>query len=435
MAEKKQEPDTLLQEFHNDIHAKNQGKLKIFLGYAEGAGKTYAMLQAAHQAKEHGIDVVAGYIETHNSPQTELLLEELEQIKLKQVSLGDTTGFEFDIDTALKRKPGLILLDDYAHTNIGNSRHFKRYQDVQELLNAGINVYTTVNVQHIESLNDVVAAITGILVKERIPDSVFDKADQVELVDIEPTELLERMSGKAVSSDNQKSNNFFTLEKLTALREIALRRCADRVNLITENARLQSKSDYHTEEHILVCLSASPSNAKIIRTAARMAQAFHGTFTALFVETPDTNPMAEQDKVQLQKNIRLAQQLGAAVETSYGDEVPAQIIEFARLSGVSQIVIGRSTVAKKRMFDKPTLTEKLINSAPNLEIHVIPDTSTGDYYQEKKRKIKIDMMPISDIVKSIVVLIISTIIGLGFDALGATETNIVAVYILSLIHI
>ena len=207
------------------------------------------------------------------------------------------------------------MLDEYAHTNIGNSRHFKRYQDVQELLNAGINVYTTVNIQHIESLNDVVAAITGVLVKERIPDSVFDKADQVELVDIEPIELLERMSRKTVSSDNRNNNEFFTLEKLTALREIALRRCADRVNLLTENARLQSKSDYHTDEHILVCLSASPSNAKIIRTAARMAQAFHGAFTALFVETPDTNFMAEQDKVQLQKNIRLAQQLGASVET------------------------------------------------------------------------------------------------------------------------
>lgn len=435
MAVKEQGPDRLLQEFHDDIHRKNQGKVKIFLGYAEGTGKTYAMLQAAHQAKEHGVDVVAGYIEAHNSSQTEALLEGLEKIKPKQVSFGDKIGFEFDIDAALKRKPGLILLDEYAHTNIGNSRHFKRYQDVQELLNAGINVYTTVNIQHIESLNDVVAAITGVLVKERIPDSVFDKADQVELVDIEPIELLERMSGKTVSSDNRNNNEFFTLEKLTALREIALQRCADRVNLLTENARLQSKSDYHTDEHILVCLSASPSNAKIIRTAARMAQAFHGTFTALFVETPDTNFMAEQDKVQLQKNIRLAQQLGASVETSHGDEVPAQIIEFARLSGVSQIVIGRSTVGKKRFFDKPTLTEKLIKSAPNLEIHVIPDTSTGDSYQEKKRRIKLDMMPISDIIKSIAVLIISTIIGLGFATLGVTETNIVAVYILGVLVI
>lgn len=205
MAVKEQESDRFLQEFHDDIHRKNQGKVKIFLGYAEGTGKTYAMLQAAHQAKEHGVDVVAGYIEAHNSSQTEALLEGIEQIKPKQVSFGDKTGFEFDIDAALKRRPGLILLDEYAHTNIGNSRHFKRYQDVQELLNAGINVYTTVNIQHIESLNDVVAAITGVLVKERIPDSVFDKADQVELVDIEPIELLERMSRKTVSSDNRNN--------------------------------------------------------------------------------------------------------------------------------------------------------------------------------------------------------------------------------------
>ena len=167
----------------------------------------------------------------------------VEQLKPKQISFEDKKTFEFDIDAALKRNPDLILIDEYAHTNLDNSRHIKRYQDVQELLNAGINVYTTVNIQHIESLNDVVSAITGVSVKERIPDSVFDKADQVELVDIEPTELLERMKGKSALTENQNSSDFFTLEKLTALREIALRRCADRVNLITENARLQSKSD------------------------------------------------------------------------------------------------------------------------------------------------------------------------------------------------
>ena len=254
MAVKKQEPDKFQQEFHSDIHTKNQGKLKIFLGYAEGTGKTYAMLQAAYQVKKQGVDVVAGYIETHNSPQIESLLEGVEQLKPKQISFEDKKTFEFDIDAALKRNPDLILIDEYAHTNLDNSRHIKRYQDVQELLNAGINVYTTVNIQHIESLNDVVSAITGVSVKERIPDSVFDKADQVELVDIEPTELLERMKGKSALTENQNSSDFFTLEKLTALREIALRRCADRVNLITENARLQSKSDYHTDEHILVCV-------------------------------------------------------------------------------------------------------------------------------------------------------------------------------------
>ena len=228
-------------------------------------------------------------------------------------------------------------MDEFAHTNAESSRHTKRYQDVQELLNTGIDVYTTVNVQHIESLNDTVASITGILVRERIPDSTFDQADQVELVDIEPAELLERLASGNVYQEDQAQRatvNFFTLENLTALREMALRRCADRVNLLTERARIQSRGDYHTDEHILVCLSSSPSNARIIRTAARMARAFRGTFTALYVETPNTAAMSDDDKKRLQDNKRLAQQLGAVIETSYGDDVPYQIAEFARLSGI-----------------------------------------------------------------------------------------------------
>ena len=232
-----------------------------------------------------------------------------------------------------------------------------------------------------------VASITGILVRERIPDSTFDQADQVELVDIEPAELLERLASGNVYREDQAQRatvNFFTLENLTALREIALRRCADRVNLLTESARVQSRGDYHTDEHILACLSSSPSNAKIIRTAARMARAFRGTFTALYVETPNTAAMSDDDKKRLQDNKRLAQQLGATIETSYGDDVPYQIAEFARLSGISKIVIGRSTIARKNIFSKPTLTERLISSVPNLDIHVIPDASAETSYQEKR---------------------------------------------------
>ena len=347
------------------------------------------MLQAAHQAKERGIDVVAGYIEPHARPQTMALLDGLEQLPVKQVAYEGMTLREFDIDAALKRNPQLILVDEFAHTNAEGSRHTKRYQDVQELLNTGIDVYTTVNVQHIESLNDTVASITGILVRERIPDSTFDQADQVELVDIEPAELLERLASGNVYREDQAQRatvNFFTLENLTALREIALRRCADRVNLLTESARVQSRGDYHTDERILACLSSSPSNAKIIRTAARMARAFRGTFTALYVETPNTAAMSDDDKKRLQDNKRLAQQLGAVIETSYGDDVPYQIAEFARLSGISKIVIGRSTIARKNIFSKPTLTERLISSAPNLDIHVIPDASTGTSYQEKRER-------------------------------------------------
>lgn len=426
----RQNPDQLLRAINHDTSNTKQGKLKIFFGYAAGVGKTYAMLQAAHQAKERGIDVVLGYIEPHARPQTAALVEGLEQIPVKQVSYEGITLREFDLDAALSRKPQLILVDEYAHTNAEGCRHAKRYQDVQELLKAGIDVYTTVNVQHIESLNDTVASITGILVRERIPDSAFDQADQVELVDIEPAELLERMADGNIYQEKQAKRaavNFFTVENLTALREIALRRCADRMNLLTESARIQSRSDYHTDEHILVCLSSSPSNAKIIRTAARMARAFKGNFTALFVETPESAGMSEEDKKRLRENMRLAQQLGAAIETTYGENVPYQIAEFARLSGVSKIVIGRSTAARKSIFSKPTLTERLIAAAPNLDIHVIPDAG-GWEYQPVKRKLP-RIMSVRDIGKSILVLLIATLIGYIFYELGFTEANIIAVYI------
>jgi len=438
MERPRQNPDQLLRAIRDDTSNKKQGKLKIFFGYAAGVGKTYAMLQAAHHAKERGIDVVAGYIEPHARPRTEALMDGLEQLPVMQVPYKDMLLRELDIDAALARRPQLILVDELAHTNAAGCRHAKRYQDVQELLNSGIDVYTTVNVQHIESLNDTVASITGILVRERIPDSVFDQADQVELVDIEPTELLERLASGNIYREDQAERaavNFFTVENLTALREIALRRCADRVNLIAENARIQSQSDYHTDEHILVCLSSSPSNAKIIRTAARMARAFRGSFTALFVETPGAVEMKEEDKKRLRENMRLAEQLGAVIETSYGEDVPFQIAEFARLSGISKIVIGRSTVAKKGIFSKPTLTERLISNAPNLDIHVIPDASAENSYQQQKRKIAVAAMPVRDIVKSILVLLAATLIGYIFHALGFTEANIIAVYIFAVLVI
>ena len=258
-------------------------------------------------------------------------------------------------------------------------------------------------------------------------------------MDIEPAELLERMASGNIYREDQAQRaavNFFTVENLTALREIALRRCADRVNLLTENARIQSRGDYHTDEHILVCLSSSPSNAKIIRTAARMARAFRGSFTALFVETPATAEMSDDDKKWLRENMRLAQQLGAHIETSYGEDVPYQIAEFARLSGVSKIVIGRSTAARKSIFSKPTLTERLISDAPNLDIHVIPDASVGNTYQKRANKtLRITAMPVRDVAKSILVLLSATLIGYAFYTLGFSEANIVSVYIFGVLVI
>lgn len=418
-----------MEELRKNMSDSITGKLKIFFGYAAGGGKTYAMLQMAHQAKERGVDVVVGYIEPHEYPQTSALLSGLEQLPVKQVLQKGISLQEFDIDAALRRKPQLILVDEFAHTNAEGSRHVKRYQDVQELLNAGIDVYTTVNVQHIESLNDTIASITGVMVKERIPDSLFDEADQVELVDLEPAELMERLV-------NRNAVNSLTQEKLTALREIALRRCADRVNLLNARARIKNRSSYRTDEHILVCLSSSPSNARIIRTAARMSRAFRGNFTALFVETPTTAKMGSEDKERLRENMRLAQQLGAHTETIYGEDAALQIAEFARLSGVSIVVIGRSTAARKNRLSKPPLTERLIAAAPNLDIHVIMDANAEKEYQGKaERAPHISDLSIWNVIKSIGVLLAATVVGYEFYTLGFSEANIVSIYILGVLVI
>lgn len=434
MDEIRQSPEQFLKEIKKEEQSLNRGHLKIFFGYAAGVGKTYAMLKAAHAAKRHGIDVVAGYIEPHARPKTSALINGLECLPNLITKYNGITLSEFNLDAALSRHPQLILVDELAHTNASVCRHTKRYQDIQELLNAGIDVYTTVNVQHIESLNDTVASITGIMVHERIPDSVFDNANQVELVDIEPQELIDRLHAGNVYNSVQAeraTENFFTAENLTALREIALRRCADRVNLLTETVRIKSHSDYHTDEHILVCLSSSPSNAKIIRTAARMASAFKGAFTALFVETPDFQVMPEKDVKRLRSNMRLAEQLGAKIETVYGEDVSFQIAEFARLSGVSKIVIGRSAATRKSIFSKPTLTEKLIASAPNLDVHIIPDTKgkSSVYRAKKARKKNEIVFSVSDFLKSVAILILSSCIGLLFRYLGFAEANIITVYV------
>ena len=433
----RQDPEALLRAIKKGEAGRHRGNLKIFFGYAAGVGTTYAMLKAAHNAKRNGVDVVVGYVEPHARPATAALLGGLERVPTVKRRQSGIDVNEFDLDAALARRPRLIIVDELAHTNADGSRHAKRYQDVEELLKAGIDVFTTVNVQHIESLNDTVASITGVLVRERIPDSVFDNAGQVELVDIEPEELLERLREGKVYRDEQARRavqNFFTEENLTALRELSLRRCADRVNRLTESSRVKTGGCNHTEEHILVCLSSAPSNAKIIRTAARMAAAFKGGFTALFVETPDFPAMSEEDKTRLRSNIHLARQLGAAIETVYGEDVPYQIAEFARLSGVSKIVLGRSSAKRRRLFGKPTLTESLIASAPSLDIHIIPDASSDVYYRARKLK-KSSLLSISllDTAKSVLILLLATLIGFAFSRLGFTEANIITVYILGVL--
>lgn len=435
MEEFRADPNELLQKIKEEQKSERRGTLKIFFGYAAGVGKTYTMLQAAHAAKKRGVDVVAGYIEPHARPQTAALVKGLEQLPPLRLNYKNIELSEFDLDSAIRRRPQLILVDELAHTNAAGCRHAKRYQDIEELLKAGINVFTTVNVQHIESLNDMVASITGVTVWERIPDSVFDGADQVELVDIEPADLIERLNAGEIYRETQAQQalgNFFSITNLVALREIALRRCADHVNKISEKKRPVQTADYYTDEHILVCLSSSPTNPKIIRTAARMAYAFKARFTALFVETPAFESMSDENKNRLRSNIHLAQQLGAAIETVYGDDAALQISEFARISGISKIVIGRNNARKKYFFSKPSLTERLIAAAPNLDVYIIPDKETAAYRERKQREKKFHFL-LSDLIKSILALAAATVIGFAFYELGFSEANIITVYILSVL--
>lgn len=408
------------------LEKRRQGKLKIFFSYAAGVGKTYAMLQAAHQARAKGTDVVIGYIERHEAApphryqDTLALQKDLEQLPPQKIGEGEAVLEELDIDGALERKPRLILVDDLAHINCPGCRHARRYQDVWELLKAGIDVYTTVDVWQIESLHDTVALLAAPPSRARIPDHVFDQADQVELIDREPEALLTHRDLSA-------------LENLTALREIALRRLADRLDRLSLREKVRGRGERHTEEHILVCLSSSPSNARIIRTAARMANAFRGKLTALFVETLAFSNAEESDKRRLRKNIRLAQQLGAAVETTYGEDVPLQIAEFARLFGVSKIVIGRSTAAHRGLLGRPALTDQLIWNAPELDIHIIPDGAAGGRPGHQKRRYGVEAVSLADMGKTALVLLAATLVGYAFMFLHFTEANIITVYILGVL--
>lgn len=436
------DPDALLKAIERDAdgdeeHAR-RGHLKIFFGYAAGVGKTYAMLQAAHAAKRRGVDVVAGYIEPHERPATARLVRGLEQVPHELVEHNGIALGEFDLDAAIERAPQLILVDELAHTNAPGCRHEKRYQDVEELLRAGIDVYTTVNVQHIESLNDMVASITGVVVRERIPDRVFDDADQVELVDIEPADLLERLQAGLVYREAQAEraqDHFFTVENLTALREIALRKCADRMGHLADAARVMGNRDYYTSERILVCVSPAPTNPRIVRAAARMAKAFRGELVALFVEGPHTQGMSEEEHSRLSANIALAEQLGAHMETVYGDDIAFQIAEFARLSGISKIVMGRTGElhgVNRALFGRKSLVEQLIAIAPNLDIYIIPDQAAPDARRRDRREHGGFRPPRGrDMALTLGLSLLATAIGTYFRHLGFADSSIISLYILT----
>ncbi|MEA5004615.1 MAG: sensor histidine kinase KdpD, partial [Christensenella sp.] len=400
----------------------------IFFGYAAGVGKTYAMLEAAHDAKKRGVDVVVGYVEPHTRPETLALVEGLEVLPPLEVPYKGITLREFDLDAALARDPQLVLVDELAHSNAHGLRHTKRWGDIEELLHAGIDVYTTINVQHIESLNDIVASITHVIVRERIPDKVFDMADEVEIIDIEPSVLLERLNEGKIYRQKQAHEaleHFFIRENLMALREIALRRVADRVN--------QKNESVLAREHILVCLSTSPSNAKVIRTAARMAEVFHAGFTALFVDAPENPALDTEGAKNLRDNIRLAKELGAKIATTYGENVPLQISAFARVSGVTKIVIGRTGQKMPFFGRRKNFVDQLIDHAPELEVFVIPDSGAKDYKPRRRLGWGKFRFSLRDFVKMLLIMAAAVLIGILFDRIGFSQANVIVVLILGVL--
>lgn len=399
------------------------------------------MLMEAHDMKKMGKDIVIGYIEPHARPETMALVNGIEDIGIKVINYKGITLKEFDLDKALARKPQIILVDELAHTNASTERHRKRWQDIEELLEAGIDVYTTLNVQHIESLNDIVESITHIAVRETIPDKVFDEADKVELIDIEPTELLNRFSeGKVYGKEQTRKafSNFFTKNNLFALREIALRRTADRVNYEVESVRL-SKGQITvmpTSDVVLACISPSPSSSRVIRTATRMAEAHHSKWIALYVETTKSQNLNKEDRERLNSHFSLAEQLGGEVVTAYGDNTIEQIIQYAKFRNVTKIIIGKNHKKPNNLFHfyAKDIVDKLMESNSYIDVYVIPNASAD---KQKKYSIRNNRQKFNvsrkEILVSTLIMIITTIISLFIDYLGFNEANVIMIFILGVI--
>ena len=449
MSTERATPEELLRRIHAEEEAKEKekkGKLCIFLGYAAGVGKTCAMLDAAHELLKEGVDLVSGYIEPHARPETSKREEGLEKVPPLLVPYKGIDLRELDLDAVLRRKPQLVLVDELAHTNAAGMRHRKRYEDIEEILDAGIDVYTTVNIQHLESLNDIVESITGIHVRERVPDKIFDSADQVKLVDIEPDILIERLKEgkiyKAVQAE-RALQNFFAKDKLIALREIALRRMADKVNRLAILEHIQNESgengEYYQGEHIMTCISAAPSCKKVIRSASRMAYAFHAKFTALYVETTALQNAEPAVKKARDENIHLAEALGAKVVTVFGDDIAFQIAEYARVSSVTKLVLGRTNHRILLGQKKGTLTDQISEYMPELDIFIIPDTgNTGKkryFLHTPKRYVsaKATESLYMDLLKETVALCMATGVGFLFRKLGFVDADIIMGYLFSIL--
>jgi two-component system sensor histidine kinase KdpD len=376
MSSVRRNPDELLARVQAEEAGARRGRLKVFFGYVAGVGKTYAMLEAARREQKEGVDVVVGYVEPHGRAETEALLEGMEVLPVRSVPYRGVTLREFDLDAALARRPQLILVDELAHTNAEGSRHAKRWQDVEEQLQAGIDVYSTLNVQHIESLNDVIAQITGVAVHETLPDAVLERADDIELIDLTPEELIDRLKAGKVYVPHQAERalqNFFQKGNLTALRELSLRQAAQRLRRDVDTARQEkaATTPWATSERLLVCVGPSPTTARLLRTAKRMAAAFGADWLAVAVQTRGEGQGAALVRERVAQHLRLAEQLGAEVHTLVGGNVADTIVEFARSRNVTKIVVGKTAQAWWKRFFLGTVVDQLLERSGDIDVYVI----------------------------------------------------------------
>jgi len=406
-----------------------RGKLTIFFGYAAGVGKTFAMLDDAHEQLGHGVDVVVGYVEPHARPETLQLLEGLPQIPPKRVEYRGLELNEFDLDAALKRHPQLIIVDELAHSNAVGVRNAKRYQDIEELLQAGIDVYTTVNVQHIESLNNIISDATKVPVRETVPDYIFDRADAMKIVDIEPNELLARLAeGKIYQPERAQAatENFFTKDNLRVLRETAVREAASRITHENESRRVAEQSN----AKLLVYIDASASAAKCIRWTARMAEAMFVPWVGVYVEEKDQDLLSEQERKFKTDNIALAERLGAEVVTLSGVDVPEVLAEYARATGITSVVVSKS---HQRPF-RSDFADKLLALLPHMEIHFIPDDGhpARPYRFVPEQRVAFSW---PDTGKMVAALAVATGAAYALRSVGMGDQNVIMIYILSVLVI
>ena len=431
--ESRPDPDELLK--HAKAEEAERGRLKIFLGYAAGVGKTYAMLEAAHQRREQGWDIVIGYVETHNRAETDELVADLEILPRKQVEYHNITLYELDVDAVLRRHPQLVLVDEFAHTNARGSRHPKRFQDVQEILEAGIDVYTTLNIQHLESLNDIVAQVTGVIVRETIPDRVIDEASEIEVIDLPPDELLVRLKEGKVYIPEQASRaieKFFRKGNLTALREMSLRRAAERVdNQMRSYMQTRAiQGPWAAGERLLVCISPSPLAEKLVRTTRRLASELNAEWVAVYVEIvskPENNPV---NRERIGRVLQLAEELGGKSLMLAGRSIQEAVLEYSHKNNITKVVVGKPIKPRWQEFLRGSIVDQLVYASGDIDVYVISA-------REGKSTLSVPRdwqphRPLGRYLHSIGLVALSTI--LGILVRGDLEpTNLVMLYLASVV--